>query len=74
MDNLQFSLFFGTLVTITFQLMLFAINNRYSIHQKITTILERSGVVVATSATHYKVRFDDGSVFWCRPNQFKEKD
>jgi hypothetical protein len=74
MHTIVFSLFVGTLITITFQLMLFTVNNRYSINQKITTILDRVGVVVATSPTHYKIKFDDGSIFWCRPSHFKEKD
>jgi hypothetical protein len=63
--SFEVSLLMGCLPIIYF--LIYMQRNRILFGERITTtILSRKGRIVATSDTHYQIRFDDGSVDWYR--------
>jgi hypothetical protein len=65
MTSFEASLLMGFLPIIYF--LIYMQRNRILMGERIsTTILSRRGRIVATSDTHYQIRFDDGSVDWYR--------
>jgi hypothetical protein len=65
MTSFEVSLLMGCLPIIYF--LIYMQRNRILFGERITTtILSRKGRIVATSDTHYQIRFDDGSVDWYR--------
>jgi hypothetical protein len=63
--SFEVSILMGCLPIIYF--LIYMQRNRILFGERITTtILSRRGRIVATSDTHYQIRFDDGSVDWYR--------